>query len=184
MFHNTHNFPEKIEYIISIFYMSLTIRSGRKDDYQFVIDAVRDVVRIYKGDQEPPPPMPGAEQTYYDMLNDKQHHEVLIAEANGKRVGAALVSFTTAIHFGGWSAEVQDLYVDPTVRKMGIGKALLDRVSKIAEERKLKAIELYQPPPGSEQDEERSLFYKKNGFWAGGFTRHKIISEDLIYDHQ
>ena len=164
--------------------MSLIIRNGRKDDFDFILNGVREVVRMYRCMEELPPPFPNAREAYNDMLNDPQHHHILVAESNGKKVGTVLVSFSKAVHYGGVGAEVQDLYVDPSARNLGVGKALLKKVDEIAKERNVTGAHLCQPPPGSELDEERSLFYKKQGFHLGGFTRHKLYEEGLIYNNK
>ena len=160
----------------------LRIRNARAQDFTFVNDGIRDLERQYRQLKELLPVFPKAEETFKDMLNDPKHHQILVAEIDGKPVGSVAVQFSQALHYGGKCAEVQDLYVDPNVRQKGVGKALLQRVKEIAEERDVIAIELMAAPPGSELDEERSLFYKKCGYKFAGMTRNLILQHHDIFD--
>lgn len=74
--------------------------------------------------------------TYFDRLlgNDPQDYTGLIAEIDGQAVGLAHFLF----HRHGWSIEnvcyLQDLYADPEIRGMGVGRALIEAVYAAADE--------------------------------------------------
>ncbi|OHS95226.1 acetyltransferase, GNAT family protein [Tritrichomonas foetus] len=161
--------------------MSLTIRNGRKDDFNYINNALRDIMRICFKMDKPFPNVPGSDEAYDEILRDKEHNEVLIAEIDGKRVGTALVTYAPIITMGGKTAEIQDLYVDPAARGKGVGKALIQKIHDIAKEKNIKGMYLIQPSPGTEQDEERNLFYKRQGFFIGGFARFKVLGEYPVF---
>ena len=68
--------------------------------------------------------------TYFERLlgDDPQDYNGLIAEVDGRRVGLAHYLF----HRHGWKIEnvcyLQDLYADPDVRGIGVGRALIEAV--------------------------------------------------------
>ena len=68
--------------------------------------------------------------TYFERLlgDDPQDYNGLIAEVDGRSVGLAHY----LVHRHGWKVEnvcyLQDLYADPDVRGMGVGRALIEAV--------------------------------------------------------
>ena len=72
--------------------------------------------------------------TYFDRLlgDDPQDYNCLIAEVDGRAVGLTHFLF----HRHGWSVEnvcyLQDLYADPEVRGLGVGRALIEAVLTMA----------------------------------------------------
>ncbi|WP_300029747.1 GNAT family N-acetyltransferase [uncultured Roseobacter sp.] len=73
---------------------------------------------------------------YFERLlgNDPQDFNGLVAEADGRLVGLTHYLF----HRHGWSAEntcyLQDLYADPQVRGLGVGRALIEGVYRAADD--------------------------------------------------
>lgn len=67
--------------------------------------------------------------------DDPQDFECLVAEHDGKLVGLTHYLF----HRHGWKVEnvcyLQDLYVAPEIRGTGAGRALIEGVYKVADER-------------------------------------------------
>jgi GNAT superfamily N-acetyltransferase len=62
--------------------------------------------------------------------------EALIAEAGGRAVGFALFFQTFSTFRGRPSLYLEDVFVQPAHRARGIGKALLQRVARVAVERR------------------------------------------------
>ena len=73
--------------------------------------------------------------TYFERLlgDDPQDFHGLIAEVEGKPVGLTHFVF----HRHGWKIEnvcyLQDLYADPSVRRRGVGRALIEAVYEAAD---------------------------------------------------
>lgn len=74
--------------------------------------------------------------TYFERLlgDDPADYSGLIAETGGRPVGLAHYLF----HRHGWRLEnvcyLQDLYADPEVRGLGVGRALIEGVYKAADD--------------------------------------------------
>ena len=67
----------------------------------------------------------------------------LIAEVNNKSVGYLSCHSQFLLHHGGQQiAEIQEMYVDPENRKMGIGKKLIDELKRIAYKKGIEQLEV------------------------------------------
>ena len=105
--------------------MTTTIRPLHADDWPEWKRLWHDYLAFYETE------LPDA---IYDTLfarllgNDPQDFHGLIAEVEGRPVGLTHYVF----HRHGWKVEnvcyLQDLYVDPTVRGQGVGRALIEAV--------------------------------------------------------
>ena len=59
------------------------------------------------------------------LLRDPNRGRLLVATVEGRPVGVAALSFVWPIEHGGRSAWLEELYVEPSHRNRGIGRALL-----------------------------------------------------------
>lgn len=75
------------------------------------------------------------EQLLREWLFERRTAEVLLAEEEGKTVGFALFFHNFSTFLGRGGIYLEDLYVQPEFRGHGIGKALLNRLARIAVER-------------------------------------------------
>lgn len=75
------------------------------------------------------------EQLLREWLFESRTAEVLLAEEEGKTVGFALFFHNFSTFLGRGGIYLEDLYVQPEFRGHGIGKALLNRLARIAVER-------------------------------------------------
>lgn len=85
-----------------------------------------------------------------------------VAFAENKPVGLITIAPCFAIYNGGDFGVITELYVDQTVRSLGIGKLLLDKVFEFAKLNGWTKLEVGAP---NKTEWPRTIdFYKKNGF--------------------
>ncbi|MFN8534676.1 MAG: GNAT family N-acetyltransferase [Dehalococcoidia bacterium] len=100
-------------------------------------DDIPEIVRLIRGlaDYEHLPAEPNPERLREHLFGDRPSAEVLIAEREGRVVGFALFfpNYSTFLTQPG--IYLEDLFVEPEHRGVGIGKTLLVRLAAIAVER-------------------------------------------------
>lgn len=111
---------------------SFTIRPAREDDAATIVNLVRELA-VYEQLEE------YANATADDfrrhLFGDRPHAEALIAEVAGEPVGFA-IAFTTFSTFRGQPGMyLEDIFVRPAHRGLGIGKALLSTLARVAYDR-------------------------------------------------
>src|SRR5215210_4671682 len=99
--------------------------------------------------------------------------EVLAARAEGRVVGVAVFAYRPSISAGGLFASVEDLYVEPDARRLGVGRALLEAVGERCVARGVSYVE------AQVEDEEAAAFYGALGYeeepGVGVFSRSYIL---------
>lgn len=70
-------------------------------------------------------PAAGVAAAVDGLLRDPNRGRLLVATVDGRPVGVAALSFVWAIEHGGRSSWLEELYVEPSHRNRGIGRALL-----------------------------------------------------------
>lgn len=75
------------------------------------------------------------EELLTEWLFEKQKAEVVIGEAEGKPVGFALFFHNFSTFLGRSGIYLEDLFVEPSERGKGYGKALLTHLAQLAVER-------------------------------------------------
>jgi PhnO protein len=103
-------------------------------------------------------------------LENIQHSNIiyLLATVDQKPVGFLSFHIQNLMHHGGKIGEIQELYVDESVRNMGIGKQLTDEIKSIAKGRNV--IQLEVTSRLSRTSAHR--FYEREGF---NFTHKKFL---------
>jgi GNAT superfamily N-acetyltransferase len=69
------------------------------------------------------------------LFGPKQSAEVLLALENGEAVGFAVYFFNFSTWLGRPGLYLEDLFVRPALRGKGYGRALLERLARVAQER-------------------------------------------------
>ncbi|SMX28512.1 putative acetyltransferase [Pelagimonas phthalicica] len=110
---------------------ALTVRALRAEDGP----AWKELWKAYLAFYETSLPQEIYTSTFARLLgDDPRDFNGYVAEVDGKLVGLVHYLF----HRHGWKIEevcyLQDLYADPSVRGMGIGRALIEAVYKAADE--------------------------------------------------
>jgi GNAT superfamily N-acetyltransferase len=103
-------------------------------------------------------PLPGA---FAGRLQDALKAgdlEVLAARAEGRVIGVAVLAYRLNISAGGLFVSIEDLYVSPSVRRQGVGRALLEAVAQRCKVRGISYIE------AQVEDDEAAAFYSAMGY--------------------
>ncbi len=112
--------------------MATTIRPAVAEDVPQILEFIR---ALAKYEREPD----AVTATETDLLRDgfgpNPYYWCLIAEHDSKSAGFALCFFSYSTWLGRAGVYLEDLFVLPELRGLGIGKALLQRVAAIAVEK-------------------------------------------------
>jgi GNAT superfamily N-acetyltransferase len=112
--------------------MPTTIRAAVPGDVPLILEFIRALAAF---EREPD----AVTATEADLLRDgfgpQPYYHCLIAEQDGKPAGFAFYCFNYSTWTGRPGLYLEDLFVHPEFRGLGIGKALLARVAAIAQEK-------------------------------------------------
>lgn len=112
--------------------MTATIRPARPDDAEAIADLIRELAVYEKlADQARARP----DDLRRHLFGPRPVAEALIAELDGRAVGFALYFHNFSTFLGRPGLYLEDLFVQPEHRGLGIGKALFRALGRIAAER-------------------------------------------------
>jgi GNAT superfamily N-acetyltransferase len=107
----------------------LNIRQATIADVPLILQLIRDLAEYEK---EPQSAVATAEDLKRDGFSGSPKFRVVIAEWSGEPAGFALFFY----HYSTWRGQptlfLEDLFVRPRFRKLGIGKALLVYLAQVA----------------------------------------------------
>jgi GNAT superfamily N-acetyltransferase len=106
---------------------------------------------------------PSAEEMgsiFLEALAMPEYIQIFIAELNGEIVGYANTWTVYSIWSGGKALTVDDLYVAALYRKSGIGKSIMEYLTRYAEKHGYKRIQLHAEP----ENHKAHALYKKLKF--------------------
>jgi len=112
--------------------MTLRIRPGELGDVPLIANLIRGLARYEKLEHEVT--MTEERLTSY-LFGERRYAETLIAEDDGEPVGFALFFHTFSTFLAQPGLYLEDLFVVPEHRGGGIGRALLERLARVAVER-------------------------------------------------
>lgn len=111
---------------------ALVIRAATREDAGTIVRLIRELAEFEGLLDE-------ARTTEEDILRDgfgeTPRFECLIAETGGAAVGFALYFHNYSTFEGRAGIYLEDLYVTPDARKLGVGRALMARVARLTIER-------------------------------------------------
>jgi GNAT superfamily N-acetyltransferase len=84
--------------------------------------------------------------------------EVLAASSEGRVVGVAVLAYRLSVSAAGLFATIEDLYVEPSARRRGVGRALLEATGERCAARGVSYVE------AQVEDEEAATFYAASGY--------------------
>ena len=146
--------------------MAITIRLATPADVTQILAFIR-ALAIYE--RAPDAVQATEEGLLRDGFGPRPFYECLIAEHDGKPAGFALYFFNYSTWVGRPGIYLEDLFVYPELRGLGIGKALLKRVAAVALENRCErmqwavldwnapAIDFYAAMGGEFLDEWRNV---------------------------
>lgn len=112
--------------------MATTIRPATRGDVPEILRLIRALADYERKSNE-------VVATKDDLIRDgfgaNPYYFCLIAEREDKAVGFALYFFNYSTFMGRPGLYLEDIFVEPELRGLGIGKALLERVAQIAVEK-------------------------------------------------
>ena len=107
------------------------LRFAKEEDVSLILAFIKELAAYEKMSDE----VVADENTLREWIFEKQKAEVLFALEDGKEVGFALFFHNFSTFLGRAGIYLEDLYVLPTHRGKGHGKALLKALARIAVER-------------------------------------------------
>ncbi len=117
------------------------IRPAGPEDAGDIVRLVR-ALAVYENE-----PVESVKMTQADVLRDgfqePRRFEVLLAEHGGEAVGFALFFHNYSTWEGRAGIYVEDLFVEERARGLGLGRALLAAIARIARDRQCPRIDLW-----------------------------------------
>jgi GNAT superfamily N-acetyltransferase len=107
----------------------LSIREARPEDASLIVQFIRDLAAY---EREPQAAVVTEQDILRDGFTGERKFWVLLAEWHGEPVGFAFYFFNYSTWLGRPGLYLEDLFVRPSARGKGIGKALLARLAQIA----------------------------------------------------
>jgi GNAT superfamily N-acetyltransferase len=112
--------------------MATTIRAATPSDVPLIL---RFIHALAKYEREPDAVEATEDNLLRHGFGEIPYYQCLIAEHDGHPVGFALYFYDYSTWLGKPGLYLEDLFVDPPARGLGIGKALLQRLAAIAVEK-------------------------------------------------
>lgn len=111
---------------------SFEIRTTTEADVPVILSLVRELAEYERAPEAVVATEAGLREV---LFGPKRSAEVLLALANGDAVGFAVYFHNFSTWLGRPGLYLEDLFVRPAERGKGYGRALLERLAKIAQER-------------------------------------------------
>ena len=140
----------------------MEIRIADSKDADIILALIRELAIYEKAEQEVET---SADEIRETLFGANSKASALIAEIAGKAVAYAVYFYNYSTWLGKNGLYLEDIYVTPEYRRQGIGRALLQRLARIAVKQKCgrfewsvldwntPAIEFYQSLGAQPQDE-------------------------------
>ena len=107
----------------------LVIRKAHPGDVPHMLRFIRELAEYEK---EPQAVVATEADLLRDGFGDPPRYFCLVAEWEGRPAGFAFYFHTYSTWLGRWGLYLEDLYVTPSLRGRGIGKALMVELARIA----------------------------------------------------
>ena len=135
----------------------LNVRLATPADRDEVLRLVRGLLTELGGNPASPKAL---FDVFGELVSDGDAGFVVIAEEEGVARAACTASFVTALRAAGRYVIIQEMFVEPEVRSMGVGKEVIQFALEHAVASGYQVVELGTPRNGDRQIE----FYEREGF--------------------
>jgi GNAT superfamily N-acetyltransferase len=124
--------------------MQMVIRSAKKEDCESCLKLLDqlwapayelDSIRAGRKPQEKLHPI-------YDCILGNPNCEIVVAEKDARVVAMMDLNFRETFFYGGWTMQIEDLVVDESCRREGIGQRMVGLAEEMALRRGCSAVEL------------------------------------------
>jgi len=116
------------------------------------------------------------EKLHATLFGEQRYAEVILAEVDGKAVGMALFFHNYSTFLAQPGIHLEDLYIQPAHRGLGLGKALITRLAQLAVERDCGRLEWQV----LDWNEPARQFYRSLGAKAlDGWLTKRVTGEGL-----
>jgi GNAT superfamily N-acetyltransferase len=116
----------------------ISIRKARPDDIPLVLQLIRELAEFERISHEV---VADEEILRESLFGEKPAAEAILADCGDKPVGFAVYFNNFSTFVGRPGLYIEDLFVRPEYRSLGIGKALLRHCARIARDRNLGRVE-------------------------------------------
>lgn len=116
----------------------LVIRFAQSSDVKTILELIKELAEYEKLSDRV---IATEEKLERSIFGNEKFVEILLAEVNNKSVGYALFFKNYSTFLGKPGIYLEDLFVKPSYRGKGIGKALLRKIISIAKERNYGRVE-------------------------------------------
>ena len=106
------------------------IRKAERTDRPVVLELLKELAEYEKMSDD----VVATPKLLEEWIFDKEKAQVLLGEADGEIVGMALYFYNFSTFLGRAGIYLEDLFVKPSMRGSGMGKALLTQLARIAVE--------------------------------------------------
>ncbi|HEX3017188.1 MAG TPA: GNAT family N-acetyltransferase [Caproicibacter sp.] len=110
---------------------NVVIRFAEESDTKLILQFIRELAEYEKMEKD----VTATEEILRDSLFHRNAAETIVAEKDGRPVGFALFFHNFSTFLGKPGIYLEDLFVRPEARGLGVGKALLAFLAKLAVER-------------------------------------------------
>lgn len=131
------------------------LRFAKKDDVKIILNFIKELAEYEKLSDE----VMATEESLMDSLFVRKHAEVIIGEYENKPVGFMLFFHNYSTFLGKPGLYLEDLYIKPNMRGMGLGKIFLSYLAQLAIQRNCGRLEWWC----LNWNETAINFYKKLG---------------------
>ena len=140
--------------------MTAALRAARLEDVPQLVELMREFYAEsqYTLDGE------RAEAVFTQLLSDDRLGRAWLVEQDRSTVGYIVVTFVFSMEYGGLTAVIDDLFIQPAARHQGLGRTALAQVIERCRLQGVRALHLEtEPANGAAMRLYRRAGFKENG---------------------